>query len=413
LSVSAKSDTQIAETAQRAPAAGRRPALGRVFLLAFAALLIVPLASALYRPGFKFVRPVDEHRAPATFPSPSLLRKAGGDFAAQINSWFDDRVGLRDLFIRTKNQIDYSVFHTSRKVYVGPNGWLFERGTTENRLALQRADADELRSLEHAFLNLAHRLQQKGIRLIVVGYPDKSMLYPELLPAQAPHIPRGGNYDQLRAFLATQPDLNFIDAEKLLDREKSQTTEPLFYKTDIHVNVFGSVPIVHAIVDRIADMEGRPENHWHEKFEVGHADWPVGSEGRFLSLLWPVSEQIAHITPQYEIGRDEADGHWNIPDRRAVGQVGSQNVSPFDFEFRSLPQLCSQRLPGLAVFGNSFSDPYWAIGLQRHFCFVRRSRTPIERLTPYVASLPQGTKYFVFQYLAAYLPGEGPWLKAE
>jgi len=409
LSVSANSDTDIAETVQRPSQARPRPALGRVFLAAFAALLVVPLASMLYKPGF--VSPLDEHRTPAKFPSLAMLRNAGGDFAAQINSWFDDRVGLRDLFIRAKNQIDYSVFHTSRKDYVGPNGWLFERATTDARLRLERASAAELENLEAEFLNLEQRLQQRGIRLIVVGYPDKSMFYPELLPSNAPHIPHGGNYDKLRAFLAAQPGLNFIDAETILNREKSQTAEPQYYKTDIHVALLGSIPIVRAIIERIAALEGRPEIRWNEKFQVNHDYWSGGSEGRFLSLLWPVSESVGSPSPIYEVGRDEPDGRWLVPDRRAIGEVGFDSVQPFDFEYRSRPELCAQRLPGAALFGNSFSDRYWPLGLQRYFCFIRRARTPTERLTPFVANLPEGTKYFIFQYLAAYLPGEGPRLK--
>lgn len=411
MSVSANSDAQIAEAAQRASEARRRPALGRIFLLAFAALLIVPLASALYRPGFALVSPVDEHRAPAKFPSPSLLRDASGNFAAQINSWFDDRVGLRDLFIRAKNQIDYSVFHTSRKDYLGPNGWLFQRGITDGRLVFERISTAELQKFESTFLKLEQRLRQRGIRLIVVGYPDKSTLYPELLPSNAPHIPRGGNYDKLRTFLAARPELNFIDAENILNREKSQTDEPLFYKTDIHVTLLSSIPIVRAIIERIATLEGRPEIRWDEKVEIRHTDWPHGGEGRFLSLLWPVSERIAFLTHSYEIGHDEPDGHWIVPDRRVIGQVRFESDQPFDFEYRSRPELCAQRLPGVALFGNSFSDRYWPLGLQRYFCFVRRARTPIERLTPFVANVPDGTKYFIFQYVAAFLPGEGPWLK--
>lgn len=387
--------------------------LGRAFLAGIASLLCIPLAVMLYPRNFDLVAPIDEHRAPAPFPPFTALGKTNGDFAAQANRWFDDRVGLRDLFIRTKNQIDYSIFHTSRKVYVGRDGWLFEHATTDDRLVFERVDASVLRKVENAFLNLAQRLRQKGIRLIVVGYPDKSMTYPQLLPPQAPHIPGGGNYDRLRAFLAAQPELNFIDAEDILTREKLQTTEPLFYKTDIHVTVIGSIPIVRAIVERIAALEGRPEIRWNENFEVRHSYWSDGSEGRFLSLLRPVSERIANVTPAHEIGRDEADGHWNIPDRRVVGQVGSGDTRPFDFEFRSLPELCHQRLPGLALFGDSFSNRFWLVGLQRYFCFARRSRTPIERLSPFVASIPEGTKYFVFEYVAAYLPGVAPWLKAE
>lgn len=234
---------------------------------------------------------------------------------------------------------------------------LFEHGTTDDRLTIERLDADRFRALEDAFLILAQRLRQKGIHLIVVGYPDKSMLYPERLPAQAPTIARGGNYDTLRQFLAGQSALTFIDAEVILNREKSQTDEPLFYKTDIHDNLVGQIPVVKAIVDKIAQIEGRTNIKWHEQLDLKRVDWGMGSEGRFLSLLSPVHERITYAAAGHAIGQTVPDGHWNVPDPRAVDGVGDGNGLPFDFEFHSAPQLCDKRLPGVVLFGISFSDP--------------------------------------------------------
>ena len=79
---------------------------------------------------------------------------------------------------------------------------------------------------------------------------------------------------------------------------------------------------------------------------------------------------------------------------------------PFDWEFRSLPELCAARLPGLVLFGNSFSDLYWALGLQRYFCFIRRAREPISRFKLFYDTMPAGTKYFIFEYYE-------PWLAHE
>ncbi len=49
-------------------------------------------------------------------------------------------------------------------------------------------------------------------------------------------------------------------------------------------------------------------------------------------------------------------------------------AAAFNYFGKSLPELCAARLPGLVLFGNSFSDLYWALGLQRYFCFIRRAR---------------------------------------
>jgi hypothetical protein len=65
---------------------------------------------------------------------------------------------------------------------------------------------------------------------------------------------------------------------------------------------------------------------------------------------------------------------------------------PFDWEFRSLPELCNQRLPGMVLFGNSFSDLYCALGLHRYFCFIRRARDPISRFSLFFDTMPVETR---------------------
>jgi len=376
--------------------AGRR--LSVVFLAVVVLVLVVPLLQTL-RPFLGTVRPVDERRAANSPPSPWLLSHATGDFAAGLNKWFDDRVGFRDLFIRTKNQIDYSIFSASRKVYVGSNGWLFDRDNPG--LAVERLDAEGLAALEAGFLSLARRLHQRGVRLVVIGYPDKARIYPEMLPAEAPPPPRGGNADKLRQFLSRQSALTFIDAEAIFRREKSTNTDQLYFKTDLHATELAQLPVVKEIIVRIARAEDRSDIGWDEKFERAVRKWGPGSDGRSLALLAPVHENAPYFKGTYKIGGDEPDGHWNIPDRRVFDSADDGIGRPFDWEFLSHPELCKQRLPGMVIFGNSFSDFYWALGLHRYFCFIRRARDPISRFPLFFNTMPEATKYFIFEY---YLP---------
>ena len=58
----------------------------------------------------------------------------------------------------------------------------------------------------------------------------------------------------------------------------------------------------------------------------------------------------------------------------------------------------------MVLFGNSFSDFYWALGLQRYFCFIRRARDPISRFKAFYETMPADTKYFIFQYYEPWLP---------
>ncbi len=372
---------------------------GRGLSLAFLGLaalcLVVPFLQTLYPVFGTIVAPVEERRALSPLPPLRLLLGTDGAFAAALNSWFDDRVGFRDLFIRAKNQIDYSLFHTSKKVWIGSDGWLFGRYDPQT---LADLDAAQLAVLEDGFLALARRLQAKGVHLLVIGYPDKSAIYPEMAPPHMPLPPTGGNYRRLRQFLAGRSELAFIDTEDMMKRQKPGSPEHLYYKTDIHATVVAQLPVVKAIIARIAIAENRSDIRWDQKLRFGHERWNYGVWGRFMSLLSPPVEVAPYYVGGYTIGATEPDGYWNIPDPGVFDRTDAGIGRPFDWEFRALPELCRARLPGTVLFGNSLSDLYWRVGLQYYFCFIRRGRDPISRFKLFYETMPADTKYFIFQY---------------
>jgi hypothetical protein len=320
------------------------------FLGLLVACLTVPLLQMLLPVFGTIVKPVDEHRTPHPFPSLRLLMRAHGDFADGLNKWFDDRSGFRDLFIRTKNQIDYSVFSTSRRVYVGSDDWLFER---DPGLLVERLDAASFEALKASFTDLARRLQEKGLRLVVVGYPDKSRVYPELVPADGRLLLPGGKHDQLRRFLANSAALTFIDVEDILRRERLANTDRLYFKTDLHATAFGQVAVVKEIVARLAQMENRPDVAWDETFGRTLGLWDAGNEARFLAPLVPVAEQVTSLSGTYVLGHQDPTGHWTVPDIREFDRA-EEGIAPlFAWEYQSTDAFCAMRLPGTVLWGNS------------------------------------------------------------
>ena len=371
--------------------------------LGFAALcLVVPFLQTLYPVFGTVVAPLEERRALNSFPPLHLITATNGDFAAGLNKWFDDRVGFRALFIRAKNQIDYTLFDTSKKVWIGSDGWLFDRYPEGTDL-----DDDRLAILENGFVTLAHWLGDRDIHLIVVGYPDKSALYPEMAPPRMPQLwTSDSNYGRLRQFLAGRSELAFIDAEAIMKREKPRTAENLYYKADMHVTEVTQIAVVKEIVAQAARAENRLDVRWDEKLQLGHSRVNGGSQARFMALLTPPEEETPYYAGSYGIGDTEPDGHWTIPDPVVLDRADPGIGRPFDWEFRSLPELCASRLPGMVLYGNSFSDLYWAVGLQRYFCFIRRAREPVSRFKLFYDTVPAGTKYFILEYYE-------PWLSHD
>jgi hypothetical protein len=398
----------VADRRARADAPAGWARLMSLVFLAFTVLCVVlPLAQTIDHKVLPrlahLARPLEERRALAPFPSFHLLLGTNGDFARQLNPWFDDRFGFRDLFIRTKNQIDYAFFRTSRKVYIGKHGWLFTRNAFDEFEGISPA---ELVATENRFTLLADRLSQRGIRLISQQGADLSRRDDR---PDAP-IPVSGNFDKLRRFLAAQPSLSFIDATALLRQQRSLTSDHLFAQHDMHPSEAGQVPVVNAIVAEIARLEGRtdikPRDYEFTHQSLGN-DW--GGEARFLSLLKPLTERdYPSLTQSDEIGRDEPDGKWIIPDHVALERADDGIGRPFDWEFRSNPELCKQRLPGTVLFGNSFSDLYWSLGLHHYFCFIRRARDPMSRFKLFYQTILPGTKYMIFEFIETWLPRTSP-----
>ena len=206
----------------------------RAFLGIVTFCLVAPFVQTLYPMfGTRIVAPVEERRAADSFPPLHLLTEANGDFATKLNKWFDDRVGFRDLLIRSKNQVDYSLFNTSKKVFIGANGWLFDRHQFDG---IANVDASGLTALEASYLALARQLNDKGIHL-VIGYPQKVALYPEMAPPDMPLQPGGDNYEQFRNFLSSRFELTFIDAEAIMKLLKVSSGELLYAKGDIHATI--------------------------------------------------------------------------------------------------------------------------------------------------------------------------------
>ena len=147
--------------------------------------------------GNTIVAPIEERRAADPFPSMQLLAAANGNFAAELNKWFDDRVGFRDLLIRAKNQADYALFNTSKKVYIGADGWLFYRHPIDS---IANVNAAGLSALEASYLALARQLNERGIHLIVIGYPQKVAIYPEMAPPDMPVRPGAATMNNSEVF---------------------------------------------------------------------------------------------------------------------------------------------------------------------------------------------------------------------
>jgi SGNH hydrolase-like domain, acetyltransferase AlgX len=348
------------------------------FLGAFFALTIIPDVFQLA--GITITEPVQELRRLAPLPSwawpphPLVL-------VQQTNKWFNDHFGLRSFLIRLKTQIDFTVFGTSTRVHVGKDGWLFYRSV----LDVEQPAVEELLSHREADIlaginALNKALRDKSIRLIIFSNLLKDRFYADKLPHTIANLPSPPRYYDFLAKLAALPDIAYVDTPAILRR--TQHTRRIFHKTDFHWNDPAAFEVGRALVDRIAQMEGRKEPLWTHKLKI-ETKRLSGGIARFMPLFWPPSENGLFIVKT-----------WQQPPFQIFVKQG---IFEWGFHVRHYdPRL----LPTVVVVGDSFFDGITRAGFPAYFNNMYRIRWENSlKLSEIAAALPPDTRYLVIQFI--------------
>lgn len=308
----------------------------------------------------KNVLPVEELRALAPLPRDwqGAWYEVDRNFS-RFDRWFNDHLGLRDLMIRSKNELDYRVFNSSSRVYYGSAQELYGRNLSDNELpateALLATPAGRdavLRGVQR----YAARLRQQGTTMILVAPVEKQYLTRQRLPFFAPRLPADSHFMALYQAMKADPQLHMVDVWGMLQAKQGEF--PVFYRQDFHWTDPMAHTVAAAATNLIATLEGQAPRWRHP---LAYTFQPfVGSEARFAARLNAdevVSEPV--LTPTWRARHTRRQ-----QDSRATG---------LEFVTDTLddPQL----LPPTCMYGNSFSDGMLRAGLDEHFRqFVKLDR---------------------------------------
>jgi hypothetical protein len=336
------------------------------------------------------VKPLDEKRVLAPFPD-VIGRYLHGDgrLSGSINQWFDDHVGFRPLFIRIKNQIDYSLFSYSSRVLIGRSGWLFEPGLLNGKVANDRAGQLGQAKLQNQFVALAAYLARRNVRLVIVSNPIKATIYPQFLPSNAPYFPQNGQFEKLRNFLKQEAGWTYVDGEDVMSTCKPHQ---LFYRQDIHITVPAADCFAKEIVSRIAIAEDKPATFWNPNFTYHPQGGEFGGLISFMSLLVDPTETYDVPDGDFRPGQSTPEGSFVDDPQHFFESIYQTNI-PF----------WQTKLPPILLYGNSFVDFYLQSGMYFQFQEVYRVRSngiPVEEM---LHKIPINTRYVIVQFLEAYL----------
>jgi hypothetical protein len=347
------------------------------FLTAFFVLTLLPLAQMTL--NLPSAPPIDERRTLA--PTPQAGWRDPFRWVTEADAWFSDHFGFRSALIRTKTQIDYSLFHTSSRIYIGADNQLFyrsvmdvEKPAAERFLKARKSDiVDNVRTLHSA-------LAGRGIRLALSVNLLADRYLPEKLPASAPRYTGPQQIDDLIAQLGKSLGPDFFDLTPTL--LEAARKHPIFHKTDFHWNNPAAAAAGKMIVNRWSTLLGRAPL-WTREIAVRSVRFS-GGMARFMPLF---------VTPE----ETTLDIDWNFS--APAGLQSFSNEGIFESGHR-IPDSRPDLLPTLVMLGDSFSDGYLVAGLPIYFQNFYRVRWGAEiTISRVIESLPDDTRLLLIQFV--------------
>lgn len=170
-------------------------AIGVVLFVGLLAVIEVQTGFYLLRKRHLLPEPA-LHGVVEPIPKPALSLESwwDGRFQRQVQGsggaegWIDRHVGLRPVWIKTDNQINFSLFREiprhagPQDITLGKNNWLYEEDYVTSFIGREIAPDKQLRQYASDLRQLQDELKRRGITMLLVISPSKAIHYPEYLP---------------------------------------------------------------------------------------------------------------------------------------------------------------------------------------------------------------------------------------
>ena len=180
-----------------------------LFATLFAMTCFFPLALWCLG-GSAFQVSDQEMRKVEAYPGFSKLKSKEG--RSQLVQYLTDHFPGREKAILAMNFLrHYWLGISSSKVVVGKDDWLFYAGeeTFEDFLGLRNFSESELKRWTEKRISRSSALRMKGIEYLFLVTPNKSTLYPELLPESMQLLKGSSRLEQIDSVLQYHPNIDY------------------------------------------------------------------------------------------------------------------------------------------------------------------------------------------------------------
>ena len=294
----------------------------------------------------------NENRKLAEFPQ--IFDESGAlseGLKSGFETWLNDNIGFRDLFLDIAAQIKVHGFHisTSDKVHIGKDGWYFY--TLDNNLEIASGEypltEDTLKDIAEKQQAISDYYQTQGTEYILVLTPSKASVYPEYIGG-ADYQVGASPCDIVEDYLREHTDVQVINVKPANVAGKKDGQQ--FLKTDTHWSELGSYTAYREILTQLNDLEILNNEPIQVKFEKANV------RGEFSAMLGSktVLPMETTMSAEWDMQSEFIDeGPWfEEIDQLCKNNSDSKNYDTIILENRSIAQGT------LLIYG----DSQWGIG---------------------------------------------------
>jgi len=367
------------------------PALRLLPIVLFVLVLLMPALSAIT--GYAISPPLLENRVLTARPvATDYFNEEKLDwlgYSTQFNGWFSDGFPTRDFWVRLHGQVQYSLFHDSNRVHIGPENWLYYRSVLDvENPSLERISQQERQAMAQRLQQLSAQLAARGITLYILPMALKDYYYAEFLPASGKHALQFRFFDLYMDELLANGAIKVIDSRPIL-RQAKQSGLKIFHQTDFHWTDPASARVFQPLLAAMAAQEQKPAlaNKWQVE-TVEMTNWS-GGESNALPLLWPRTETT--LGARFTGTPTEFTAQTPLP-----AGVESAAITATPREDLLAPVL---------IFGDSFFDGAERAGFLNFFQGYTRARVWTYDLVEAYRNRQSGTRYLVLENITGAIYG--------
>lgn len=299
------SQNEINQNAVNQNKVNRNKGVKLILVLVIFLLMCIPSFGKLIR--LHQVYPITENRERSQRPALSEAWQAlvdTGEYCSSFEDWFNDNFQLRDLLIRTKNQIQYSVFDLASGVYVGEENYLYyESVVAAEQIYNEKLTDEQLDEIESLLMELKERAEELGAEFYCMFPPQKNTVVwerAESIPIDRQTPNRYEQWcDRLKSGVLAE---SFVDVLPAL--QSAEEVYPTYYKTDFHWNSYGATVAFTELVDQIAGEQIFSA----DDYQVIFKDWFQGGQLNNFSTLTEQGEQQVYTIKNSAITMSDHTG---------------------------------------------------------------------------------------------------------